>query len=485
MLIPVLLAGGTGTRLWPASRQSRPKQFLPLAGGETSLLSATLERLRTLDDLGDALAIGSEAHRFVIAEQMHGAGHQGRIILEPAPRNTAAAVAAAAFEARARHGDEVELLVLPTDHAVADQAGFVATIERARAATGAGRLALFGVTPDRPETGYGYIRAGAAVSEGVRVVDAFVEKPDTATAEQFLAAGDHYWNSGMFMFRASDYLELLAEHARDIFDGVAAAYEKATTDIDFLRLDKASFEAVRSDSIDYAVMEKTDRAVMAELDVAWSDLGSWTTVARAVGLDARGNSAIGDVWLEDSDHCVVRSEGRLVAALGTRDQIIIETPDAVLVADRSREQDIKKLVANLDAAGRSEATAHRKSYRPWGSYQQIAAGPRFQVKHIRVTPGGRLSLQSHHHRAEHWIVVRGTAKVTCDECEMLLTENQSTYIPLGAVHRLENPGKVELDLIEVQSGSYLGEDDIVRYDDVYGRPELEEHDTGAAPGTSS
>lgn len=485
MLIPVLLAGGTGTRLWPASRQSRPKQFLPLTGGEKSLLSQTLDRLGALDDVGDALAIGSEAHRFVIAEQMHAAGHKGRIILEPAPRNTAAAVAAAALEARAQYGNDVELLVLPTDHAVADAQAFVDTVACARAATGEGRLALFGVKPDRPETGYGYIRAGAAVTEGVYAVDAFVEKPDAKTAAEFLAAGQHYWNSGMFLFGANDYLDLLAEHARDIFDGVVAAYERATTDIDFLRLDGPSFEAVRADSIDYAVMEKTDRAVMAELDAAWSDLGSWSAVAKAHGVDPRGNSTIGDVWLEDADDCVVRSEGRLVAALGTRDQIIVETADAVLVADRSREQDIKKLVNNLDAAGRSEATAHRKAYRPWGSYQQIAAGPRFQVKHIRVTPGGRLSLQSHHHRAEHWIVVRGTAKVTCDEREMLLTENQSTYIPLGAVHRLENPGKVELDLIEVQSGSYLGEDDIVRYDDVYGRPELEEHDTGAAPGTSA
>lgn len=485
MLIPVLLAGGTGTRLWPASRQSRPKQFLSLAGGASSLLSQTLERLAGLEDLGDALAIGSEAHRFVIAEQMHATGHRGRIILEPAPRNTAAAVAAAALDARARHGEQATLLVLPTDHAVADHAAFVAAVERARGAAAGGRLALFGVRPDRPETGYGYIRAGSELGEGVYAVDAFVEKPNAETAAGFIAAGGHYWNSGMFLFSAADYLALLAEHAPDIFAGVRAAYEQATVDIDFLRLERAAFAAVRADSIDYAVMEKTDRAVMAELDLAWSDLGSWSAVARANGLDARGNSTSGDVWLEDADDCVVRSEGRLVTALGTRDQIIVETADAVLVADRAREQEIKALVQRLDAAGRREATAHRKAYRPWGSYQQIAAGPRFQVKHIRVTPGGRLSLQSHHHRAEHWIVVRGTAKVTCDEREMLLTENQSTYIPLGAVHRLENPGKVELDLIEVQSGSYLGEDDIVRYDDVYGRPEVEENEVGAAPGTSA
>jgi len=482
MLIPVMLAGGAGSRLWPASRQSRPKQFLSLIGDQ-SLLEDTLDRLAGIDDLGAPLLVGSEEHRFVLAEQMRAAGRDGlsggRILLEPAPRNTAAAVAAAAFQAVAEHGPAAELLVLPTDHAVADTSEFQRALARARAGTPRDGLTLFGVVPDRPETGYGYIRAGAPAGDDLRHVDTFREKPDAATAASYIAAGDHFWNSGIFYFRADTYLALLAEHAPDIHDAVQRAHANATVDIDFLRLDTAAFESARSDSIDYAVIEKTDRALMVALDAGWSDLGSWSSVARAGAADARGNSVHGDVWLAEADNCVVHSEGRLIAALGTRDQIIVETADALLVADRSREQDIKQLVADMAKAGRPEATEHRKAYRPWGSYQQIAAGPRFQVKHIRVTPGGRLSLQSHHHRAEHWIVVRGTAKVTCDEHEMLLTENQSTYIPLGAVHRLENPGKVELDLIEVQSGSYLGEDDIVRYDDVYGRAEATDPDSDA------
>lgn len=469
MLIPVLLAGGTGTRLWPASRQSRPKQFLGLIDGRTSLLISTLKRLEGVPALGEALAIGSEEHRFMLAEQMRQAGHQGRIILEPVPRSTAAAVAAAALDTCRRHGDDVELLVLPTDHAIVDQSAFVAALARARTAIGQGHLALFGVTPERPEKGYGYIRVGKSVGPGVRAVESFLEKPDEEQARSLLATGDCYWNSGMFLFRARDYLDILSACDRDIVDGVTEAYEKAVMDIDFLRLDKAAFGDVKADSVDYAVMEKTDRAVMVELGTAWSDLGSWSSVAQANGQDEQGNSTIGDVWLEDAKDCMVYSEGRLVAALGTSGQTIIETPDVVLVADSSRGQDVKALVAHLEAAGRSEATRHREAYRPWGSYRQIAAGPRYQVKHIRVVPGGKLSLQSHHHRAEHWVVVRGTALVTCDETRKLLTENQSTYIPLGAVHRLENPGKVDLELIEVQSGSYLGEDDIVRYDDVYGR----------------
>lgn len=473
MLIPVLLAGGSGSRLWPASRQSRPKQFLSLID-QQSLLEQTLARLSPIEDLGEAILVGSDEHRFVLAEQMRAHGQSGRILLEPVARNTAAAVAAAAFEARARYGDDAELLVLPTDHAVADADSFVAAVAQARAGTDHNGVTLFGVTPDRPETGYGYIRAGAPGIDGLRRVETFREKPDQATAASYVADGNHFWNSGMFYFRAGTYLSLLAEHAADIHDAVSQAHELATIDIDFLRLDEAAFTSARSDSIDYAVMEKTDRALMAVLDAGWSDLGSWSSVGRAGGLDANGNSVYGDAWLTDAKDCVIHSEGRLIAALGTRDQIIVETPDALLVADRSREQDIKRLVGDLAAAGRTEATEHRKAYRPWGSYQQIAAGPRFQVKHIRVTPGGRLSLQSHHHRAEHWIVVRGTAQVTCDDKKMLLTENQSTYIPLGATHRLENPGKVALDLIEVQSGSYLGEDDIVRYDDVYGRVDADE-----------
>jgi mannose-1-phosphate guanylyltransferase/mannose-6-phosphate isomerase len=478
MLIPVLLAGGVGSRLWPLSRQSRPKQFLSLTGAK-SLLEQTLTRLSELEDTGPPLLVGQEAHRFVIAEQLRSAGLSGRILLESSPRDTAAAAAAAAFEAQARYGDDVELLVLPTDHAVGDAQAFVRAIARARAAAARGRLTLFGVAPDRPETGYGYIDAGEPLAEGVRAVAAFVEKPDGQHAAAYLAAGHYYWNSGMFLFVAADYLAALAQHAPDIHDAVGTAHRDAIADIDFLRLAPAAFDACRADSIDYAVMEKTEHAVMVAFDAGWNDLGSWSAVARANGVDDNGNSARGDVWLDGTHDCVVHSEKRLVAALGTRDQVIVETADAVLVADRSREQDIRKLVADLRAAGRLEADEYRKMHRPWGSYEQIAVGPRFQVKHIRVTPGGRLSLQKHHHRAEHWIVVHGTALVTCDERETLLSENQSTFIPLGAVHRLENPGKVDLDLIEVQSGSYLGEDDIVRYDDVYGRIEAVQPHTGA------
>ena len=469
MLIPVLLAGGLGTRLWPASRSSRPKQFLSLIDEDRSLLADTLARLAAVDELGPVTTVGSEAHRFMIAEQMQQAGHSGPILLEPAPRGTAAAAAAAALLALEHYGDDAELLLLPTDHAVADGQAFARALERARGATRDGQLALFGVRPDRPETGYGYIRAGAGPADGLRHVDAFVEKPAPEQAAALAAAPDHFWNSGMFVFRARDYLELLADYAPDIHTGVAQAYAESSRDIDFIRLAAEPFETLPANSIDYAVMERTDRAVMVELATGWSDLGSWSAVARARGRDARGNTAIGDCWLEDSDDTVAYSQGRLVVTLGIANQIVIETADALLVADRSREQDIKHLVARLEAAGRCEATEHRKAYRPWGSYQQIAAGPRYQVKHIRVTPGGRLSLQSHHHRAEHWVVVRGTARVTRDDDVMLLSENQSTYLPLGSVHRLENPGKVDLDLIEVQSGSYLGEDDIVRYDDVYGR----------------
>lgn len=486
MLIPVLLAGGVGSRLWPLSRQSRPKQFLSLTGSE-SLLEQTLARLGRLGEVGEPLLVGQEDHRFVIAEQMRAAGLSGRILLESSPRNTAAAAAAAAFEAQARYGDDVELLVLPTDHAVGDVEAFGQAIKRARSVAARGRLTLFGVTPDRPETGYGYIHAGQPVADGVRRVERFVEKPDAERAAAYLAAGDYYWNSGMFLFVAADYLATLAKHAPDIHDAVRTAHAEATADIDFLRLAPEAFDACRADSIDYAVMERTEHAVMVAFDAGWNDLGSWSAVARANGTDLAGNSVRGDVWLDDARNCIVHSESRLVAALGTRDQVIVETADAVLVADRGREQDIRKLVDGLRAKGRLEATEYRKVHRPWGSYEQIAAGPRFQVKHIRVKPGGRLSLQKHHHRAEHWIVVHGTAKVTCDDREALLSENQSTYIPLGAVHRLENPGKLDLDLIEVQSGSYLGEDDIVRFDDVYGRvgtvvaPEASTADSGEQP----
>ena len=484
MLVPVLLAGGVGTRLWPLSRESRPKQFLSLTG-ESSLLEQTLARLRRLQDLGPALLIGNAEHRFVMAEQLRASGVEGKVVIEPARRNTAPAVAAAAFDALAEHGEDTELLILPTDHAIADDAAFASAIESARASAASGRLTLFGVMPGRAEPGFGYIHAGETVMPGVRAVRAFVEKPDLDRATAYVADRDFFWNSGMFLFKARDYLDSLEQQAPAIHAAARSAHERAQTDIDFLRLDEDAFAASPADSIDYAVMEGADHAVMVELAAGWTDLGSWSAVAQANGTDANGNSVNGDVVLEDTQNCFVHSEGRLIAALGVRDTIIVETGDAVLVADRGCEQQIRTLVARLTEEGREEATQYRKAYRPWGSYEQIAVGARFQVKHIRVKPGGRLSLQKHHHRAEHWVVVHGTARITCDGRESLLTENQSTFIPLGAVHRLENPGKVDLDLIEVQSGSYLGEDDIVRFDDVYGRSDAEPDTEIAVDSTSN
>ncbi|ERJ20329.1 mannose-1-phosphate guanylyltransferase [Salinisphaera shabanensis T35B1] len=481
MLIPVLLAGGVGTRLWPLSRESRPKQFLAL-NGESSLLEQTLARVSRLDDVGPALLIGNVEHRFVMAEQLRASAMPGRVLIEPARRDTAPAVAAAAFEALAEHGEDAELLVLPTDHAIADAVAFEQAIQRARARAARGGLTLFGVRPGRAEPGFGYIQAGETVDEGVRRVQTFVEKPDKARAAVYLEDPDYYWNSGMFLFRARDYLASLERQAPAIHAAARAAHAHAHIDIDFLRLEENAFEQSPAKSIDYAVMEGADDAVMVELDAGWTDLGSWSAVADAKGADAHGNSVQGDVVIEDSHGCIVHSQDRLVATIGLRDTIVIETGDAVLVADRGSEQQIRQLVARLIASGREEATAYRKAYRPWGSYEQIAVGERFQVKHIRVIPGGRLSLQKHHHRAEHWIVVHGTARITCDGRESLLTENESTFIPLGAVHRLENPGKVDLDLIEVQSGSYLGEDDIVRFDDVYGRSDSEPGAEDKVPG---
>lgn len=468
MIVPVLLAGGSGSRLWPLSRQARPKQFLPLVG-DTSLLQDTLTRVASFAAGAATLVVGREEHRFLIAEQMRRVGATGTVVLEPCPRNTAPAVAVAALEAAATQGDKSLLLILPSDHVIQDLEQFDAAVAKGVEAAENGLLVTFGVAPSRAESGYGYIRAGRELSPGTHAIDSFVEKPDAATAQGYLDTGGYYWNSGMFLFSAEAYLAALGAHAPDILQAAEAAHAGAARDVDFLRLDETAFAGCRSESIDYAVMEKTQDAVVVPLSAHWSDLGSWSSVAELLPSDSRGNTVRGDVLLEDTDNCVVRSEGRLVATLGVRDQVIVETADAVLIADRSREQDIKTLVDRLTADKRSEATEHRKVYRPWGSYEGIAMGGRFQVKHIVVQPGARLSLQKHHHRAEHWVVVRGTALVTRGDEEFLLTEDQSTYIPLGTKHRLENPGAIALELIEVQSGAYLGEDDIVRYDDVYGR----------------
>ncbi|WP_313644859.1 mannose-1-phosphate guanylyltransferase/mannose-6-phosphate isomerase [Stenotrophomonas sp.] len=463
-ILPVILSGGSGTRLWPLSREAYPKQFLQLAG-EHSMLQSTW--LRVADVATQApIVVANEAHRFVAAEQLQQVGTTpSAILLEPVGRNTAPAIAAAALEAR-RNGDDPLLLVLPSDHLIRDVGQFHQAIEAAASIADQGKLVTFGIQPTAPETGYGYIKAVAG--EGARAIERFVEKPDLDTAQAYVASGEYYWNSGMFLFRASRYLEELQRLQPQILDACHAAWEKARRDSDFIRLDTDAFKASPSDSIDYAVMEKTADAAVVPLDAGWSDVGSWTALRDVSEQDANGNAHRGDVIAIDCHDTFAYGE-RLIAMVGLDDVIVVETDDAVLVGKSDRMQEVKDVVARLKADGRSEATWHRKVYRPWGAYDSIDHGDRFQVKRITVKPGGTLSLQMHHHRAEHWIVVSGTAEVTRGDEVLLLTENQSTYIPLGVTHRLRNPGKLPLELIEVQSGSYLGEDDIVRFEDTYGR----------------
>ncbi|KAF1695618.1 mannose-1-phosphate guanylyltransferase/mannose-6-phosphate isomerase [Pseudoxanthomonas jiangsuensis] len=464
-LQPVLLSGGSGTRLWPLSREAYPKQFLPLAG-EESLLQETWRRVAELAEAAP-LAVANEEHRFMLAEQLRQTGAApAAIVLEPVGRNTAPAIAAAALQASAG-GEDPLLLVLPSDHAIADAAAFRAAVQAARAAAEAGQLVTFGIVPTGPETGYGYIKAAAG--QGVRAVERFVEKPDEATARGYVASGEYFWNSGMFLFRASRYLEELGRFRPDILEACRAAFAAATRDADFVRLEREAFAACPSDSIDYAVMEKTDAAAVLAVDVGWNDVGSWSALWEVATRDDAGNAHHGDVVALDCRDTYAWTDRRLVALIGLEDVVVVDTDDAVLVARKDKVQQVKDVVAGLKRDGRGEAVLHRKVYRPWGAYDSIDTGDRFQVKRITVKPGAALSLQMHHHRAEHWIVVRGTAKVTRGEEVLLLSENQSTYIPLGVQHRLENPGKVPLELIEVQSGSYLGEDDIVRFEDVYGR----------------
>ncbi|WP_444895275.1 mannose-1-phosphate guanylyltransferase/mannose-6-phosphate isomerase [Microbulbifer sp. SSSA005] len=467
-MIPVILCGGTGSRLWPLSREAYPKQFLPLIGGET-MLQATVRRLEGIEPLQAPILVCNEEHRFAAAEQLQEIGHGAQsILLEPCARNTAPAIALAALAALESGADPL-LLVLPADHAVSDEANFQESVESARALAEQGYLVTFGIVPTRAETGYGYIRRGDKLAETAWKVAEFVEKPDTETAEAYLASGDYSWNSGMFLFRASRYLEELERYRADILTACRSAYKSAARDLDFTRVDREAFAACADESVDYAVMEPTESAAVVPMDAGWSDVGSWQGLWELAKRDANDNLLQGDVLLEDSQRCLVRGESRLVSLLGVSDLVVVDTDDALLIADRQRVQEVKKLVSNLKNTGRSEAQRHRKVYRPWGYYDSIDAGPRFQVKRIVVKPGQQLSLQMHHHRAEHWVVVQGTAKVTRGEEEVLITENQSTYIPLGVVHRLENPGTIPLELIEVQSGSYLGEDDIVRLDDEYGR----------------
>lgn len=461
---PVILSGGSGTRLWPLSREAYPKQFLPLAG-ELTMLQATWQRVAPIASRGP-LVIANEEHRFVAAEQLQQVGAEpAAIILEPVGRNTAPAIAVAALEAT-RDGADALLLVLPSDHVITNETAFRSAVQAAAAAAEAGKLVTFGIVPTGPETGYGYIKA--ADGQGLRAVERFVEKPDLDTATGYVSSGQYYWNSGMFLFKASRYLQELERFQPAMLAGSRQAWQQARRDADFTRLDKDAFTAVPSDSIDYAVMEKTADAVVIPLDAGWNDVGSWTALRDVSQQDGDGNAHQGDVIAIDCRNTYAYAQ-RLVALVGLDDVIVVETDDAVLVGRADRMQEVKTVVGQLKSEGRSEATWHRKVYRPWGAYDSIDNGERFQVKRITVKPGGTLSLQMHHHRAEHWIVVSGTAEVTRGDEVILLSENQSTYIPLGVTHRLRNPGKLPLELIEVQSGSYLGEDDIVRFEDTYGR----------------
>jgi mannose-1-phosphate guanylyltransferase/mannose-6-phosphate isomerase len=467
MLVPVILSGGAGTRLWPLSRELYPKQLLPLVGRHTMLQETVLR----LDGLaaGAPVVVCNEAHRFLVAEQLRSLSREPRaIVLEPHGRNTAPAIALAAHAALAADEGDSLLLVLPADHVIANVEAFHRAIETASAAAREGALATFGIVPTAPETGYGYIRRGK-LAGGVYRIAEFVEKPDAARARHFMSAGEYYWNSGMFLFRARRYLEELEKYAPDIASVCRTSFAGATRDLDFTRIDTRAFESCRSESIDYAVMEKTADAVVVPMDAGWSDVGSWASLHAACQQDAQGNTLSGDVLAEDTRGSYLYSESRLVAAVGLTDHVVVETKDAVLVVPKSRVQDVKTLVARLKAEGRYEHSLHREVFRPWGSYDSIDNGERFQVKRLMVRPGGVLSLQLHHHRAEHWVVVTGTARITRGEETFLLEENQSTYIPVGVRHRIENPGRIALHIIEVQSGGYLGEDDIVRLEDRYGR----------------
>jgi mannose-1-phosphate guanylyltransferase/mannose-6-phosphate isomerase len=460
-----------------------PKQFLPLVDKD-SLMQATLKRLQGVKDLAAPIVVCNEQHRFTVAEQLRNIQtvHQG-ILLEPAARNTAPAIAVAARHAHMVSKNDPLLLVLPADHVIRNVPVFHRAIEQARFHAEQGKLVTFGVVPTGPHTGYGYIHAGEHAGNGesmgsdaagatqceVYSVAEFIEKPDLDSAERYLAAGGYFWNSGMFMFKASSYLKELERFNPEMLAACEKAIEQASIDLDFVRLDREAFEQSPYDSIDYAVMEKTENSVVVPLDAAWSDVGSWSALWDITDKDEDGNVYVGDVFSVETSGCYARSGTRLVSLIGVRDLVVVDTPDALMVAERGRAQEVKKLVDMLKNNDRPEALMHREVFRPWGKYNSIDMGVRFQVKHITINPHASLSLQRHHHRAEHWIVVSGTAEITCDDKKYLLTENHSTYIPIGSLHRLTNPGKIPLELIEVQSGSYLGEDDIVRFDDVYGR----------------
>lgn len=467
MLVPVILSGGSGTRLWPLSRELYPKQLLPLVGKGT-MLQETLARLSGVQSVGAPIVVCNESHRFLVAEQLLETGAKPQaIILEPVGRNTAPAVAIAAMAAVAdlptspKSADPI-LLILPADHVIQNVNAFQAAVSVGLTAAEQGRLVTFGVVPTKPETGYGYIRKADGAGPAFPIAQ-FVEKPDLPTAQRYVDSQEYFWNSGMFMFKASAVLDELRQLAPEIYQACAQTYTAAKRDLDFTRLPAKEFAASPSISFDYAVMEKTQHGVVVPLDAQWSDVGSWSALHEAIPADPQGNVCIGDVLTSATEDCYLQSTSRLVAAVGLKNHVVVETKDAVLVAPKDRVQDVKDLVAKLKQQGRYETSLHREVFRPWGSYDRIDSGERFHVNRLTIKPGASMSLQLHHHRAEHWIVVAGTARVTRGEETFLLEENQSTFIPLGVKHRIENPGKIPLHIIEVQSGTYLGEDDIVRY----------------------
>lgn len=458
----VIMAGGSGTRLWPLSRTGHPKQFLSLHGRK-SMLQQTVERLKGLP-IKSSVTICNDEHRFFVAEQLRAIDKLGSIILEPVGRNTAPAIALAALTS----DDDPLLLVLAADHVITDIESFTDSVKKAMPLAEKGKLVTFGIVPSEPHTGFGYIEAGDKSGSGF-LVDSFKEKPDQVTAESYLEQGGFYWNSGMFLFKASRYLEELKAYRSDIFSACSKAVIDVTSDLDFIRVDSEAFAACPDDSIDYAVMENTSDAIVVPMDAGWNDIGSWSSLWDVSEKDTNGNAVLGDVILHDAKNSYIRTDNKLVAAVGVNNLVVVSTKDALLVAHKDRVQDAKRIVEKLREDGRSESELHREVYRPWGKYDSIDNGHRYQVKRITVKPGAKLSVQMHHYRAEHWVVVSGLAKVTNGDETFLLSENQSTYIPVGAVHALENPGKLPLEIIEIQSGSYLGEDDIVRFEDVYGR----------------
>lgn len=471
MILPIIMAGGSGSRLWPMSRELYPKQFLRLHG-KNSMLQETIYRLNGLD-VCEPLVICNEQHRFLVAEQLRQINQlSSNIILEPVGRNTAPAIALAALNA-IRTGDDPLLLVLAADHVIEDKNAFHSAIENAIPFAEQGKLVTFGIVATVPETGYGYIQRGENIAQGncsAFKVQRFVEKPDFITAEEYLKSGEYYWNSGMFLFRAKSFLEELAQFRPDILDACQRAISDLRTDIsqDFIRIDKDAFTSCPDESIDYAVMEKTEEAIVVSLDAGWNDVGSWSALWEVNDKDKNGNVLTGDIFIHNATDCYVNTDEKLVVAIGVKDLVIVNTKDAVLVIDKSQVQDVKRVVEYLKNNQRHEYRHHRESYSPWGHNDKIVSAPRYYINRVTVKPGGKFSLQMHHHRAEHWIVLSGTAQVTLDDKTYLLTENQSTFIPIGAVHMLENPGKIPLELLEIQAGSYLGEDDIIRFKDHYG-----------------